>query len=158
MALTTDTDRVDDIKEQSVERLQALLKLAPELDQKIRAWLSELDIAEPDWDDYMDFDQVYYLGLATILQQVIEEAEGLRLTACDDSSGATYLIYQPCYPWEITDRERDLTEESLVQMFSRYVNVLSCEPIEVGRKIWKTAVDIGRCNRESRRMERYYAQ
>ena len=107
--------------EQSVERLQALLKLAPELDQKIRAWLSELDIAEPDWDDYMDFDQVYYLGLATILQQVIEEAEGLRLTACDDSSGATYLIYQPCYPWEITDRERDLTEESLVQMFSRYV-------------------------------------
>ena len=82
--------RVDDIKEQSVERLQALLKLAPELDQKIRAWLSELDIAEPDWDDYMDFDQVYYLGLATILQQVIEEAEGLRLTACDDSSGATY--------------------------------------------------------------------
>ena len=76
--------RVDDIKEQSVERLQALLKLAPELDQKIRAWLSELDIAEPDWDDYMDFDQVYYLGLATILQQVIEEAEGLRLTACDD--------------------------------------------------------------------------
>lgn len=92
--------RVDDIKEQSVERLQALLKLAPELDQKIRAWLSELDIAEPDWDDYMDFDQVYYLGLATILQQVIEEAEGLRLTACDDSSGATYLIYQPCYPWE----------------------------------------------------------
>ena len=51
--------RVDDIKEQSVERLQALLKLAPELDQKIRAWLSELDIAEPDWDDYMDFDQVY---------------------------------------------------------------------------------------------------
>ena len=43
--------RVDDIKEQSVERLQALLKLAPELDQKIRAWLSELDIAEPDWDD-----------------------------------------------------------------------------------------------------------
>ena len=120
--------RVDDIKEQSV----ALLNLAPELDQKIRAWLSELDIAEPDWDDYMDFDQVYYLGLATILQQVIEEAEGLRLTACDDSSGATYLIYQPCYPWEITDRERDLTEESLVQMFSRYVNVLSDEPIEVG--------------------------
>ena len=115
--------RVDDIKGQSVERLQALLKLAPELDQKIRAWLSELDIAEPDWDDYMDFDQVYYLGLATILQQVIEEAEGLRLT---------YLIYQPCYPWEITDRERDLTEESLVQIFSRYVNVLSDEPIEVG--------------------------
>ena len=38
----------------------------------------------------------------------------------------------PATPWEITDRERDLTEESLVQMFSRYVNVLSDEPIEVG--------------------------
>ena len=61
--LTTDTDSCGRYQGQSVERLQALLKLAPELDQKIHAWLSELDIAEPDWDDYVDFDQVYYLGL-----------------------------------------------------------------------------------------------
>ena len=69
---------VDDIKEQNVGQLQELLKLAPELEQKIQGWLSELAITEPDWDDYMDFDQDYYLGLATILQQVIEEAEGRR--------------------------------------------------------------------------------
>lgn len=89
---------VDDIQEQSVQRLQALLKLAPKLDGKIRAWLSGLSVTEPDWDDYMEFDQTFYLGLATILQQVIEEVDGLCLTACDDSSGRTYLIYQPRYP------------------------------------------------------------
>lgn len=123
---------VDDIKEQNVGQLQELLKLAPELEQKIQGWLSELAITEPDWDDYMDFDQDYYLGLATILQQVIEEAEGLRLTACDDCNGNTYLIYQPCYPWNITDRERDLTEEKLTEIFNHYVGLLTDELIEVG--------------------------
>lgn len=122
---------VDDIQEQSVQRLQALLKLAPKLDGKIRAWLSDLSVTEPDWDDYMEFDRDYYLGLATILQQVIEEADGLCLTACDDSNGRTYLIYQPRYPWEITEKERDLTEDKLNELFSRYVSMLTDDPIDI---------------------------
>ena len=114
---------VDDIQAQSVQRLQALLKLAPKLDGRIHAWLSDLSVTEPDWDDYM--------GLATILQQVIEEADGLCLTACDDSSGRTYLIYQPRYPWEITEKELDLTEDKLNELFSRYVSILTDDPIEI---------------------------
>ncbi len=122
---------VDDIQAQSVQRLQALLKLAPKLDGRIHAWLSDLSVTEPDWDDYMEFDRDYYLGLATILQQVIEEADGLCLTACDDSSGRTYLIYQPRYPWEITEKELDLTEDKLNELFSRYVSILTDDPIEI---------------------------
>lgn len=82
-----------------------------------------------DWP--MEFDRDYYLGLATILQQVIEEADGLCLTACDDSSGRTYLIYQPRYPWEITEKELDLTEDKLNELFSRYVSILTDDPIEI---------------------------
>ena len=71
------------------------------------------------------------LGLATILQNVIEEAEGLTFTACDDHDGLKYLIYQPCYPWQITDKERDLTEMRLNEVFSRYVGMLTDEVVLV---------------------------
>ena len=38
---------VDDINTQNMERLRALLELAPKFKAKIEDWLSELDIKEP---------------------------------------------------------------------------------------------------------------
>ena len=122
---------VDDIQAQSVQRLQALLKLAPKLDGKIHAWLSDLSVTEPDWDDYMEFDQDFRLGLATILQRTIEEAEGLCLTACDDYDSRAYLLYQPSYPWQLTIAERELTEEHVASLFQRYVGMLTDEAVDV---------------------------
>ena len=84
---------VDDIGTQDMARLQALLELAPRLKTKIDGWLSEQEIEEPSWDNYMEFDQDFYLGLATILKEVIAEAEGIDLTACDDYEGKAYLLY-----------------------------------------------------------------
>ena len=71
----------------------ALLDLAPKFKAKIEGWLSEREIQEPSWDDYMEFDQDFCLGLATILNEIIVEAEGIELTACDDYDGITYLLY-----------------------------------------------------------------
>lgn len=122
---------VDDIKTRNVERLEALLKTAPELDREIHNWLEEHSISEPDWDDYMDFDKDCMLGLATILQKVIEEAEGLTLTACDDYDDRAYLLYQPSYPWQLTEADLALTEEHLVSVFRRYVGMLTDEEVEV---------------------------
>ena len=110
---------VDDIKTRDVTRLESMLKL------------EECSISEPVWDDYMEFDQDFMLGLATILQKVIEEAEGLCLTACDDCDSRTYLIYQPRYPWALTQADRDLTEEHLAAMFGRYVGMLTDEVVDV---------------------------
>ena len=101
---------VDDIKTRDVTRLESMLKLAPNLDREIHRWLEE-------W--------------ATILQKVIEEAEGLCLTACDDCDSRTYLIYQPRYPWALTQADRDLTEEHLAAMFGRYVGMLTDEVVDV---------------------------
>ena len=70
------------------------------------------------------------LGLATILQKVIEEAEGLCLTACDDCDSRTYLIYQPRYPWALTQADWKLTEEHLAAMFGRYVGILTDEVVD----------------------------
>lgn len=122
---------VDDIKNQDVSRLQALLDLSPEAKAKIEGWLSELEIKEPSWDDYMEFDQDFYLGLATILKMVIEEAEGIDLTACDNFDSVAYLLYQPMYPWNMDDKDRGLTEEKVAEIFRRYISILTDDPIEI---------------------------
>lgn len=122
---------VDDIKSQDVERLQALLDLAPKFKAKIEGWLSEREVQEPSWDDYMEFDQDFCLGLATILSETIVEAEGIELTACDDYDCITYLLYKPMYPWHMGDIDRGQTEESLAGIFRHYISILTDDPIEI---------------------------
>ena len=122
---------VDDIKEEDVGKLQELLNHAPEFHATIQRWLTEANITEPTWDDYMEFDQDYLLGLATLLQKVIEEAEGIQMTACNNFDSVAYLLYSPSYPWQLKNSERDLTEEQIVQLFGRYVRILTDVPIDV---------------------------
>ena len=80
---------VSDITVPSVERLQKLLAMSPVLEKNIREWLDECGISEPDYEDYMEYDQDFRLGLATILKEVILEAENVRLEACDSFEGMT---------------------------------------------------------------------
>lgn len=122
---------VDDIKEEDVGKLQELLNHAPEFHATIQRWLTEANITEPTWDDYMEFDQDYYLGLATILKEVIAEAEGIDLTACDNYDSIAYLLYQPMYPWDMSESDRGLTKEKVAELFRRYASILTDTPIEV---------------------------
>ena len=80
---------------------------------------------------YLVINQNRWNALPPDLQKVIEEAEGLCLTACDDCDSRTYLIYQPRYPWALTQADRDLTEEHLAAMFGRYVGMLTDEVVDV---------------------------
>ena len=48
---------------------------APKYQKDVQGWLEEHDISEPTVDDYLEFDQDYCLGLASILKEVIFEAE-----------------------------------------------------------------------------------
>lgn len=122
---------VDDIKEQDVVKLKQLLDRAPLFHAKVEKWLSDSSVVDPTWNDYMEYDQDFYLGLATLLQKVIEEAEGIQMTACDDSNCHNYLLYPPSYPWQLNDVERSLTEEQLTEIFRRYVQILTSRPIDI---------------------------
>lgn len=121
----------DDIVEHNVARLRTLLERAPEYHAEIQSWFAGKNIAAPTWDDYMDLDEDFELGLATLLKEVINEAEGIELTACDDYDCTKYLLYQPCYPWQLTDKSRVLTEEDVRQIFHRYVGILTDTPVEI---------------------------
>ena len=61
----------------------------------------------------MEYDTDYGLGLAVILREAIQEIE---LTACDDFACRKFLIYQPSYPWNLSDMERNMTEDGMTKL------------------------------------------
>lgn len=111
-------------KEVTLEKLQKLLELAPNFHKSIREWLEDCEIEEPTVEDYFDFDQDYNLGLATIIKEVVEEAEGVELCACDDLNGYKYVLYTPIYPWQITEKDKKQTKKSLKQLFNKYLSII----------------------------------
>ena len=119
------------IPTEDVKKLEAVLAFAPAYNECLQEYFKEREIAEPSWDDYMDTDVDYYLGLPSILREVIEEAEGIGLTACDNFDGDKFLLYEPKYPWNLPYAEKDLTEDKLREMFEKYVLILTDEEVEV---------------------------
>ena len=68
---------VDDIQTKDLERLKAVLKLAPKLDQEIRDWIEGSSFDAPDWDDYMEFDAPlpeYFQKLLRQLRLTVQHA------------------------------------------------------------------------------------
>jgi hypothetical protein len=122
---------VDGISDVTVEKLQSLLHLAPQLENEIHEWLSECEITDPTYEDYLEFDQDFHLGLATLLSKTVKEVEDIDLTACDDFKGKTFLIYMPRYPWHMCKTDYFVTEESLQSLFGRYVSLLTDKPINI---------------------------
>lgn len=122
---------VSDIVDVPVERLMLLLEQAPVFHQEVNDWLAQEGIEDPAYEDYMAFDEDYMLGLSTILSHVIEEAEHVHFTACDDFDGNDYLIYMPSYPWELPDNERRLTEERIEDILRTYTSILTDDDITI---------------------------
>lgn len=122
---------VSDITECTVDRLQNLLSLAPKFQDEIQSWLEECEITEPSFEDYLEFDQDFRLGLATILKEVILEVEGIELVACDSYDNRDYLLYCPGYPWYQKGRKQLQTEEEAETLFRKYISVLTDDAIDI---------------------------
>jgi len=123
--------RVDDIKKESLDRIQALIHLAPDYEEQVQTFFRVNKIEEPTYTDYMEVDQDCYLGLATILREVIREAENVSFIACDDYNGVAYLLYPPSYPWHLSESERGITESRVEELLRKYVNIITDEEISI---------------------------
>lgn len=115
-------------KELTVERLENLLSLAPDFHQDVKDWFKETENTEPTVDDYLDLDQDYNHGIAYLLKEVIGEVEGIELLTCDSCGGAKFIMYSPSYPWWMTEKDLTLTEESLEEIFNKYLSII-CDTI-----------------------------
>lgn len=115
----------------SFRRVVELVRTAPEYSIKFNKWLSEYDVEYPTIEDLEDFDCDYGLGLATVLQEVLRERENIEFRACDDFDGNQYLLFEKCYPWQMSDLEKSLKEEDIKSLLIKYLSQITDEDIEI---------------------------
>lgn len=132
---------VEKIKNVEKDKLLSLIRMAPEFYGEYQEWEEEWKLGEgyePDVEDILadfveDCAQFSTENLASILQEVIKELEGIELTACEDWNHGAYLVYEPDYPWNVKNRpkEQKLTEEGLVAIFAKYLTVVTDSELDV---------------------------
>lgn len=123
--------RTDNLVIKSVESLEELIGHAPEYQAWVKKHFEELQVDKPKIADYLELDEDFNNGLASIMCAVIREAEGLELTACDDFDCCQYLLYQPLYPWQMKSEDRKITEERLDEIFKRYFPIITEDEISL---------------------------
>ncbi|PWM00086.1 MAG: hypothetical protein DBY04_00970 [Clostridiales bacterium] len=126
LGICLDNDQIS-----SVERIQKLLQYAPALNADVHRWFAQNGVKYPKIEDYAAFDEEYGLGIAMLIKQVLSEAEGIEFTACDDYEGRLYLLYEPSYPWERSNRERTISEKEIREILIKYLSVIIDESIEI---------------------------
>ena len=123
--------RTDNLKIKSVESLEELVHLAPELEKQIKEYFYDCEISTPKIKDYLEFDEDFHNNLASLMRMVIEETEKINLTSCDDFEGYDYLLYQPCYPWQMSEVDRQLNQEKLDELFKRCFSIVTEDCIKL---------------------------
>lgn len=118
--------------ETTVDRIEELLKHAPVFFKKLHDDFIEMEIDEPNIEDYLEYDCDYYSGIAFILKEVIKEAEDIELDTAENFDGDWYLLLCPWYPWSnVTEREKNLTIEELDCVLKKYIRVLTDDELIV---------------------------
>ena len=115
----------------TVDKIERLLELAPKFKEEMKLYFEEANIIDPRVDNYVRYDESCRYGIASVLQEVIEEAEGIEFCACDDLDSKCYLIYSSKYPWELTEKDMSLTEEKLGDILKKYISILTNKEITI---------------------------
>lgn len=121
----------------TVEKIKNLLDMAPETKKIVEEQFEKLEIDNPTVDDYElaipEYANFQMYGIAPILQYVIKELEGITFDIADDYNCDIFLLYCPGYPWyfQLHPKEVALSEKDIVNIFRKYVSVLTDEPIDV---------------------------
>lgn len=85
---------------------------------------------ELEMDDFEEFEGDYgERGLTTILREVINNE--IPIVWADDFSCDNYILYCPSYPWSLKEKEKNLTEEDIVNIFEKYISILTDERITI---------------------------
>ena len=131
---------VDDVKT-TADRVFEFVHLAPNFEKEFYKWIESLrEEGDPEciselitMDDIHEFEDGYYCirGLGVIMKAVIEECEDIKLLVCDDFNCNYYLIFPMRYPWYMSEKEKNMTEKDIYDLFNKYVSILTDEFISV---------------------------
>ncbi len=131
---------VDDI-ETTADKVFELVHLAPNFEKEFYEWVeSYREDGDPESvAELITMDQIYEyeggnyceIGLGPIVASVIKECEEIELLCCSDFDCYHYLIFSTTYPWYMTDKEKNMTEEDVRCLFAKYVNILTDTDVTV---------------------------
>ena len=126
---------VDDINT-TPERLLKLAALNPKLLADVREYLDDY-FGEFYKDEDLTMDYFNELegdycerGVAYVLYNVIKDEE-LQVAFCDDYNGTPYILYMPTYPWYFKEHEKNLTEDDVREIFTKYIRILTDENVVI---------------------------
>lgn len=119
---------VSDLKEPTLKSITDIISVAPIYRKSILDVLNNKD--NPTIDDVYELLEYEHLGIAEIVAEVIQECENVELTACDDFDGKTYLVYEPCYPWNLPESDRNITQNTIECIIKKYVSMYTDESLE----------------------------
>ena len=94
----------------------------------VKEWIQDVienEVVDEDItiiDDYEGKD-CECCGIASMLKDVIQDEDNIRLVACDDYDGRYFLIFTPRYPWDdMTDEEKIIkTQDDIKNLISPYL-------------------------------------
>lgn len=111
--------KLDDvIITEDVKKINKFLDYAPEYKKGVLEVFADNDITEPVFSDYEELDGDWYLGIATLIKEVLTEYSGIVFTACGDAGGYKYVMYCQNFPWNMSEAEKGLTKEKLSEIMS----------------------------------------
>ena len=120
-----------DLQIKSLAAVKELVALSPRLEKEIADYFMDCEIDMPEIDDYLEYDQDCCNGIAYLLRQVMIDAEDLKFTACDDYDGRRYIMYQPSFPWDMSDEEKSLSKDTVAGIITKYVSVITDDHFDI---------------------------
>lgn len=128
---------VDDI-DTTPEKLLKLAAMNPNVLKDVREYLEYVFDGKEYKDEELtieDFDELEgdycERGVAYVLYQVINE---ISIIYADDYNGTPYILYCPSYPWSFKESEKNLEKQDVINIFAKYINILTDKPIEIDYK------------------------
>jgi hypothetical protein len=131
---------VDDIKT-TEDKVFELIHLAPSFEKEFYKWIETFreDVDPESIAELITMDQINEYedsscclrGLGVIIKQVINECEDINLLICDDFDCYHYLIFSMHYPWYMSEKEKNMTEKDVYDLFNKYVSMLTDEFISI---------------------------
>lgn len=124
------------------DTIASFIHLAPDFEEKYIQWVEDTFREEGDPEsiyeilpvnsllEYEDEDTCY-VGLMPIIKAVIEEVEGIPLIMCHDYDNEEFLLYAPAYPWELTKREKEMSQNEMKKVYEKYIGKLTNKKFNV---------------------------
>lgn len=123
---------VDDIYNESlsVDKILKLAAMEPDVLDDVYDYIdqfcleNEITKYEFTVDDFDELEGDFCeRGIAYILYHVIKKE--LPVVFADDFDGVPYILYCPSYPWNLEDKEKNLTKNDIIDIFNKYIKILT---------------------------------